>query len=305
MSRRARARATWMVAGLVLARAGAAPAAEVAVLKSTESPSWRPALQALRKAASMHTLTEHTLLGNRLQGQAPVASLRGRAAAVVALGAPAAQLVREELPDLPLVFCMVQDPARAGISSAPHVAGVAFDTPVRNQLAAFRLVQPRAVRVGIIHHPDHTGRHVEEAQKAASLLRMVVSARAVQSERDVPAALRALLAGDQAVDALWIPPDPVLLGDETRRFLLSETLKAGRPVFSFSAALVAEGALASNGPEFESIGQQAGELVNRLLAGERRIDMQMPRAQLVVNTRIAERLGIDIPDEALRMARKF
>ena len=51
------------------------------------------------------------------------------------------------------------------------------------------------------------------------------------SEREIPAALRSLLAGDQAIDALWIPTDPVLLGDETRRFLLAEMFKAGRAVY--------------------------------------------------------------------------
>ena len=73
--------------------------------------------------------------------------------------------------------------------------------------------------------------------------------RPVASDKDVPQALRALLRGDDAVDALWIPPDPILLGDEARRYMLAETLKAGKPVYSFSAALVAEGALVSNGPD--------------------------------------------------------
>ena len=73
------------------------------------------------------------------------------------------------------------------------------------------------------------GRQVEEAQKAASLVRLALVARPVTSEREIPQALRALLQGAEAVDALWMPPDPVLLADETRRFLLAETLKAAKP----------------------------------------------------------------------------
>jgi ABC-type uncharacterized transport system substrate-binding protein len=54
-----------------------------------------------------------------------------------------------------------------------------------------------------------------------------------------------------------------------------------------------------------SIGQQAGELVNRLAAGEKtRIDLQVPRAELVINNRIAGKLKIVVPAEALKAANK-
>ena len=108
------------------------------------------------------------------------------------------------------------------------------------------------------------------------------------------------------MDALWIPPDPLLLGDETRRFLLAETLKAGKPVYSFSPALVSEGALVSNGPDLASVGEQAGELVNRLVAGDRtaRGTLLVPRAELVINKKIADKLKIEIPADALAEASK-
>jgi ABC-type uncharacterized transport system substrate-binding protein len=107
------------------------------------------------------------------------------------------------------------------------------------------------------------------------------------------------------VDALWVPPDPLLLADETRRFLMAETLKAGRPIYASSSALVAQGALVSNAPDFVSIGEQIGELVNRLASGERtRIEMLVPRAELVVNKKVAGRLKIELPAEALKAANK-
>jgi ABC-type uncharacterized transport system substrate-binding protein len=147
---------------------------------------------------------------------------------------------------------------------------------------------------------------VEEAVKAASLLRVALVPRAVASERDIPAGLRALLGGgDQAIDALWIPTDPVLLGDETRRFLLAETFKAGKAVYASTSGLVPEGALVSNGPDVVSIGEQIGELVNRLAAGDRaRIELLVPRAELVINRKIAARLKIDVPADVIKAASK-
>jgi putative ABC transport system substrate-binding protein len=223
----------------------------------------------------------------------------------VALGPLAAQLVRSTLPDAPLVFAMVQEPAKLGLAPAPGVTGVTFAIPIKNQIAAFRLVNPKGVRIGVIYKEENSGRSVEEAIKAASLLRVVTVTRAVTSERDIPAALRSLLAGDQAIDALWVPPDPVLLGDETRRFLLAETFKAGKAVYGSSSGLVAEGALVSNGPDLASIGEQVGELVNRLAAGDRsRIELLVPRAELVINKKIAGRLKIDVSAEVLKAANK-
>jgi putative ABC transport system substrate-binding protein len=295
----------WALALAASAAAAAVDAAEVAVVKSSEVGAWRPTIDALRRVASGHTFTEYDLRNDRATADGVLAGLRGKNFIVVAMGPLAAQLVRSSLPDVPLVFAMVQEPAKLGLTAGPGVTGVAFTIPVKNQIAAFRLVYPKGVRIGVIYKEDNTGRLVDEAEKAAGMLRVALVTRPVSSERDVPSALRSLLSGDSAVDALWVPPDPLLLADETRRFLMAETLKAGRPIYASSSTLVAEGALVSNAPDFVSIGEQVGELVNRLASGERtRIEMLVPRAELVVNKKVAGRLKIELPAEALKAANK-
>ena len=293
------------LAGLALgAGLGGASAAEVSVVKSSEVAAWRPAIDALRRVASTHTITEYDLRNDRGTADAVLGGLKAHPGIVVALGPLAAQLVRATLPDTPLVFGMVQEPTKLGLAAGPNVTGVTFAIPVKNQLAAFRMVNPKGVRIGVIYKDENSGRQVEEAQKAASLLHLLLVPRAIASERDIPQAVRAMLAGDP-VDALWVPADPILLGDETRRFFMTEMLKAGRPVYGSSSALVAEGALVSDGPDVVSIGEQMGELVNRLAAGDHaRIDMLVPRAELVINRKIATRLKIDVPAEALKAANK-
>ena len=279
-------------------------AAEVAVLKSGDSPTWRPALEALRRSAAGHTITEYELKGDKLEALRVLAELKPRAPILVAMGALAAQSARESAPELPMIFCMIQDPGQLGLLGAANTLGVAFSVPVKNQLAAFRAVNPRGVRVGVIHGSEAVARLVQEALLAARVVRLNLIEKRVASEKDVPEALRALLKGSEAVDALWLPPDPMLLGDETRRFLLSETLKAGKPLYASSAALVAEGALVSNGPDVASVGEQLAELVNRVAAGEHggRGGLLVPRGELVINKRMAERLKLEIPADALAQA---
>jgi ABC-type uncharacterized transport system substrate-binding protein len=291
---------SWLALGLALA--APVQGAEVVVLKSSEQPGVRAVVDALRRAGPAHTFTEFDLAGNRAQGERIAAGLRGRTMILVALGTLAAQVARASLPDSPLVFCMVPDPEKAGLADAPRTAGVAAAVPMKNQLAAFRLVNPRGVRIGVLHGPDTAG-ELDEAQKGARLVRVIIVPRLVSSEREIPQAMRDLISGADPVDAVWLLPDPLLAGQQTRRFVLSESLKAGRPVYGYSESLIGEGALASDGPDPASVGEQVAELVGRFAAGERgRLDLRVPRAELVINRKIAAKLKIDIPADALKAA---
>ena len=285
------------------ALAAPAPAAEVAILKSSEVAAWRPSIEALKRVAAGHSFFEYDLRGDRAEAERVLGTLKNKAVILVAMGPLAAQAARDVLPNVPMVFCMIQDPGRIGIGPGPNTTGVAFNIPIKNQLAAFRLVNPRGVRIGVLYNQANVGRLIDEAEKAAPMVRLSLVSRPVASEREVPQALRELLSGSEAADAIWMPPDPVLLGEESQRHILGEALKAGKPVYSFSSTLVEKGALVSNGPDLASIGELAGELVNRLGAGERgRIEMMVPRAELVINKRVAGKLKIDIAPEILRTA---
>jgi putative ABC transport system substrate-binding protein len=295
---------TVAAAALVLLAGPAANAADIAVLKSSEVTAWRPAITALRAATAAHTVTEYDFRGDPAAAEQVIRGLKGKPVILVAMGTLAAQAARAYFPEAPTVFCMVPDPAKLGIVPGPGLTGVAFTLPVMNQIAAFRTVNPRGTRIGVVYNPENSGKQVDEATRAANLLRIAIVARPVSAVGEIPQAVRALLAGDTA-DALWIPADAMLLTDETRRYILTESLKAGKPVYAFSASLVAEGALVSNGPDLTSVGTQAGDLVNRLASGDKsRIDVQVPRAELVINNRIAGKLKIVVPPEALKAAHK-
>lgn len=291
----------YMVAAavLVLSSGAFARAADVVILKSAETAAWRPAIDALRKAAPGHTFSETDLRGDRAEAARVAATLKGRPVVVVAMGPVAAQAAHEAFPSGPLVVCMVADAAPL---LGPGVGGVGFAIPVKNQLAAFRLVNPRGVRIGVVHSEQSTAL-VQEAQRAAVSVRLTLEARQVASMKDVPGTVRALLSGPTAVDALWIPPDALLMQDDSRKWLLAEATKAGKPVYASSGSIVPEGALVGSGPDVASIGALAGDLVNRLAAGEKgKMELLVPRAELVVNKKMAARLGVELSPDAQKAA---
>jgi putative ABC transport system substrate-binding protein len=261
-------------------------------------------VEALKAAVAGHTVTVHDLGGSRQEADRVLPGVS--ASVMVALGPLAAEAARKHRPEMPLVYCMVNDPASVPGLDGANVTGVSFNVPARNQLVAFHAVHPTATRIGVIYGSAATGRQIEEARRAASALKLQVVARQVDSLQSVPQSVRELLKGQEPVDALWIPADPLVLGDETRRFILLTAMQAGKPVYSSTSALVREGALVSNSPELGSIGQSAGELVNRIARGEKpgRIAVALPRTEVVINRRIADQLKVAIPDQALKAAQR-
>jgi ABC-type uncharacterized transport system substrate-binding protein len=299
MSRAATRSAGLLATGVVLLLPLAARGADVVILKSAETAAWRPAIEALRKAAPSHTYAETDLRNDRAEATRVASTLKGRPLVVVAMGSVAVAAAREAFPAGPLVVCMVPD---AAALIGPGIGGVGFLVPVKNQLAAFRLVNPRGVRLGVVHGYQ-VASLVQEAQRVAASVRLTLEARQVASVKDVPATLRALLTGPDAVDALWIPPDPLFALDDSRRFLLTEATKANKPVYASAGSVVPEGALVGSGPDLASIGALAGDLVNRLAAGEKgRMELLVPRAELVVSKKMAARLGIELSPDALKAA---
>ena len=75
----------------VLLAAPAAGAAEVAVLKSSDAPGWRPALDALRRTTPGHAITEYDFRNDRGVADGILGQLKGRSVILVAMGPLAAQ----------------------------------------------------------------------------------------------------------------------------------------------------------------------------------------------------------------------
>ena len=294
-----------LAVGLVAPRPARGPA-EIAVVMSSDVPAWKAAVDALRTAVPGHHVTTYDLRSSRAEAERILPGLKGSAAVLVVMGPLAAQAARDMAADMPIVYSMVNDPATLGALEGPNVTGVAFDVPARNQLVAFRAVNPKAVRIGVVFHAAGLSRQLEDARRAASAMRHELVLRQVPSLQAVPQAVRDLLGGAEAVDAIWIPPDPLLQGDDTRRFVMEAAVRAGKPVYGSSASMVKEGALVSNSPELTSIGQSVGELVDRIARGEKagRLGVLVPRAELVINKKIADQLRVEIPDEALKAAQR-
>ena len=69
-----------------------------------------------------------------------------------------------------------------------------------------------------------------------------------------------------------------------------------------------QGALATETIDYYKLGYQTGEVAVRILKGEKPSDISiktLEKTDLMVNQKTAEALGIKIPDEVLKRAKKI
>lgn len=273
-----------------------ASAAEVAILKTADLAAYNQAVAGFKAAMpSSTTFVEYDMKGDLARGQNLARKIRtSDAALLLAVGVKAAQVAKLEVPDIPVVFCMVLDPDKHDLK-APNMTGIRLEVPIERQLNTIRTVLPSLKRLGVLYDPEKTGALVEAARHQAKSMGVELIARQVRAEKDVPNTLRMLLL---QVDALWLIPDSTVVTEATLKFVMSTALDSNLPVIGFSPELVRSGALLGMSVSYEDVGRQAGLLAKKILN-----DQASPfpdtyfseRLRLSLNLKAAKFLGITIP----------
>src|SRR6266513_21720 len=219
----------------------------------------------------------------------------------LAVGVKAALVAKLEIVDIPVIFCMVLDPAKHDLR-APNMTGIRLDVPVERQFRTMRSVLPPVKKIGVLYDPEKTGDLVAEGRLMARAVGFEMIARAVHAGKDVPAALRALLP---QVEALWLVPDSTVLTEDSLPFVMGTALDTNVPVIGFSSELVRSGALVGLSVSYEDIGRQASVLARKIFSEPARSFTAMlppERLRLSLNLKTARFLGIVIPPEVVSNA---
>ncbi len=277
-------------------------ASKVAILQSSDITSYNRTVEAfldhLPTALKKH-VHRFSLKGDISNGSEVVSEIRARDVnLVVTVGLKAALVMRQDLPSVPRIFCMVLDPQKYQLTKS-HVAGIALEIPFTSQMVSLQEIMPKVKRVGVLYNPLKTGRVVQAAQPQAKALGLELVPRTISSEKEVPATLRAIVS---QIDALWLLPDSTVLTPDSFRFLLQTTLEANVPVVGFSSDLVSKGALLSVHFRYEDVGRQAARLTEKFINGHRftpGVILPPEPLRLAINLNTANFLGISVPPNVL------
>lgn len=293
-------------AGALLALAGpwaavplvAAPPVEIAILTSSDNAAYQEAIAGFKATGPSGALyTQYDLQGDVELGKKLARKIRASdASLVLAVGLKAALAAKVEIVDTPIVYMMILDPLKHQLT-ASNMTGTMLEVPVDRQLKLIRTFLPYTRRLGTLYDPKKSAAKIKEAEHHAAALGLELKAFTVDSDRDVPSQLRALLG---AADALWLLPDSTVLTNESVTFLLQSALGQHVPVIGFSPEFTRLGALMGISVSYGEVGRETGHLARRILDGDRMPPMRpvpIERLKISVNLKTARFLGLTVPPE--------
>lgn len=293
----------WFACDSIVARGIEVHAAEIVVLKSSDAGYYTQAVHGFRQALPAHAhVVEYTLRDSGRDPREVGQSIRaGHPDLVLTVGLNAALTAKLEIPDLPVVFCLVLNPELHGLP-AGNMTGVVMKIPHQQQLESIKGLAPRARRIGLLVGAAHNVEAITTATEQAKSLGLHVIPSTVSTREQVPEALKKLLP---KIDLLWLLPDQMVITEEFLPLLLESTLDAKIPLFGFSSTLVQRGALGALVIDPLEAGQQAGRLAATLLRTPSTTALRLvqpDRTHLALNLNTADYLGLRPPPEMIRMA---
>ena len=302
--RAGRSSTAWAVLGLVMLLGLCAlpvpesAAMDIAILQSSNMAAYREATAELKTTGPIGAIyVEYDMQGDLELGKKLARKVRAsNVSLVVAVGLKAALAAKVEIPDVPIVYMMVLDPLKHALTAA-NMTGTLLEVPLDRQMKIIRTFLPTLRRIGTLYDPAKTSSRLMDAARQSTLSGFQLQEHPVESEKDVPAQLRALLSD---VEALWLIPDSTVLTNESIRFILESALARQVPVIGFSPEFTRLGALLSISVNYDNVGRETGLLAKRILNGEELQPLNpvpIERLKITVNLKTARYLGITFSKE--------
>jgi putative ABC transport system substrate-binding protein len=139
---------------------------------------------------------------------------------------------------------------------------------------------------------------VLKAEAAKAGLKIVESAATKTAE--VQGAARALIG---KADAIYIPTDNTIIS--ALESAVGVAVEAKLPLFTADTDSVKRGSIAALGFNYRDVGKQTGEVVVRILKGEKPGDIPAKVAagtDLAINKTFAAKMGVTLPESVVKRA---
>jgi ABC-type uncharacterized transport system substrate-binding protein len=211
---------------------------------------------------------------------------------------------------IPIVFTTAGDPVQQGYVASlnrpgGNVTGINWfgSQLVAKGLGLLLELVPNTVVIALMANPKlpETVRMLSDAQEAARMLgRQFLMINAGDASA-IDAAFGTLR--QHGASALLVAGDPLYSG--RRQQIVALAARNAIPAMYFNREFVADGGLMSYGNDIADAYRRAGLYAARILKGEKPADLpvdQATRFELVINLKVAQKLGLEIPITLLARA---
>ncbi|MFA6029711.1 MAG: ABC transporter substrate binding protein [Elusimicrobiota bacterium] len=188
------------------------------------------------------------------------------------------------------------------VREGPRIVRVGLEPSPAELISRLIRMQPGLKRLGVVWTSDPYEGYLESLSEAAESLGVSIEGRRARSPSDIPLLLRDL---HRKVDALWLPPDPLLLSQGSMVTFRDFSLSNQVPLYVPTEGLVKDGVFASAGVGFREVGRSTGRVVRDLLAGSPpKGDLYPKVVTVAVSKTAAESFKQRISGTALQQADK-
>lgn len=226
---------------------------------------------------------------------------------IVPISTPSAQAVVSSTRDIPVVFTAVSDPLGAQLvknldKPGGNVTGLSDMSPVAEHVALIKEILPNVKTLGFLYNSGEANSASllaalkTEAEKAG----ITIVESAATKSAEVQGATRALVG---RADAIYVPTDNTIISALEGAVTVAEEAKL--PLFTADTDSVKRGAVAALGFNYYDVGKQTGEVVVRILKGEKPGDVAVKVAagtDLVINKSAATKMGVTFPESVVKRA---
>lgn len=220
---------------------------------------------------------------------------------IYCLGTRACQAVQHTSEQRPVVASMVM--TAESIPAEAQATGVFLNYSPRTQLQWLKKLFPQLKRVGVIYNPKQNQAVIDEAAASARQLGLELVTAAVDTPRELPAALKELL---RKIDILWAVSDRVVLAPQTAKEVLLTSFRSRIPVIGASAPWVKGGALYALDWDYTDMGAQNAAMALQLIKGTpiNKIPAAEPRSvTYTLNLKTVKHMKLDMSAEISRDAK--
>jgi len=276
----------------------------VAVIKSGEIKPYQDALAGFKDVCKVKT-TEYNMADETGNSPEIVKKIKdNKPDLILTIGTKAAVLANQEISNIPIIFLMVSRPKKYGLIGK-NITGVSLNIPAKVQFKTLKSIIPQLKTIGVIYNPEISGKAVEIAATDARDLDLELFAIEINSEKDVPIALRTMKG---SIDAMWMVIDETVVNSQSIPHIILFTIRNKIPFMGLSVRFAQDGALLALQNDYKNMGRQSGKIANQILDGKSvdKIPIASPeKNELVLNLKTAKLIGIDIPADIIKKASRI
>jgi putative ABC transport system substrate-binding protein len=228
---------------------------------------------------------------------------------IVAEGTVTTLAAKQATATIPIVFPIAGDPVGNNLVASlgrpgGNVTGLSIQATdlASKRLELFREIVPSLKRLAIMANAasPNSALEISELRSNAPALNIETSVFEIRRAEDIAPAFEALKA---SVEALYVPPDPLVFSNRSKINMLA--LQQRLPTMYAYRDYAQSAGLVSYGPNLPDLFRRAADFVDKILRGAKPSDIpveQPTKFDLVINLITAKSLGLDVPPTLLARA---